>query len=84
MSAYPENQTYCIVPIADCFASVGNVLSVARKSIDQKFMVWHYEKKSPCLDTLKKNVNIKLLTHSQVLNLMASDIWQAKESPTFN
>ena len=78
MITYPQDQIYCIVPIQN-FLSVS---TIARKSLDGKFMVWHYLETDPALDKLKANVNIKLLSHAEALKLMAAKQWQ-KSMPDF-
>lgn len=75
MINYPKNQTYVIVPVEKALSAVGNVLEICRKSIDNKFMIWHYHEKDKQLDNIKKDVKIKLMTHSEALELMNTKNW---------
>lgn len=84
MRNYPKNRTYVIIPIEKTLSCVGSVLEVCRKSLDRKFMVWDYPEKSEVLDKLKKDDKIKLLSHADVLELMATDEWQKKELDFFS
>jgi hypothetical protein len=76
---YPENQIYCIVPIKNVLARVGNVLEVCRKSIDGNFMIWKYHKQAEYLTSLKRDSTIKLYSHAEILKIMATPKWSAKD-----
>ena len=73
---YPKNRTYAIIPAEKVGTLIGNVLDVARKSIDGKFIIWDFQKDSPVLNTLLADPDIKLLTHEEALALMSTDAWQ--------
>lgn len=78
MEKYPENQMYAISPCGITSSVVGIFPGIARKSLDGKFIVWNYSQKSSTLDKFKKYANVKLLSYSDVVNLMISEKWMQK------
>ena len=84
MSNYPKNRTYAIIPVDKAHIFIGNVLDIARKSNDKKFIVWDFPKESKTLNTLLADPDIKLLTHDEALALMATDAWQKKSEDLIN
>jgi len=84
MEKYPENQIYCIVPVSEVVKLVGEVLDIARRSLDKKFIVWHYNKDNEKLKEFLKYDTVKLLSHAEALKLMATEVWQKKELNYFS
>ena len=84
MSNYPKNRTYAIIPVDKITTLIGDVLDVARKSIDGQFIIWDFPKGSLVLNTLLADPEIKLLSHEQALALMATDAWEKKSEDLIN
>ena len=84
MENYPENRTYAIIPVEKVGTLIGNVLDIARKSIDKKFIVWDFPKDSLILNTLLSEPNIKLLTHKEAITLMSTNAWAKEEKNSQN
>ena len=75
MDSYPKNQIYVIVPVTQVGSLVGDFLEVARKSLDEKFIIWNFARKDKKKQESLKHNDIKLLRHDEALKLMGTDKW---------
>jgi len=75
MLDYPKNRIYAIIPKAKVKSLIGDVLEVVRKSIDENFIVWDFPMQDKKVKELKKDSDIKLYSHDQILEVMASKEW---------
>lgn len=80
MSGYPQNRIYAIIPTSKIQKYLGDVLDVARKSLDEKFIVWDFAEGDAILSPLRADPDIQLFTHTAILHLMATKEWTTPES----
>ena len=84
MTSYPNNQTYVIIPEVLTKLNLLEYSKTARKKLDRKFWIWHWDNKDPILKEFAKDPNYKLLTHAEALEKMENYYWKPKEKEELN
>lgn len=82
MHLYPKNRRYVIFPASKAVLTLSSLQEVARKSIAQDFTIWDYPEGDPILKKFAADPDIKVLTHSETLALMATKEWAPTEELT--
>lgn len=80
MLEYPKNRTYTITPIRIFEKYFPEFLDVARKTLDEKFVVWDFPNNAKILKTLNKEIEIKFHTHDKILLKVNSEKWSRPEN----
>jgi len=54
---------------------IGDLTSVARKSIDTKELVWDFANDDPILDKLKNSADVDIYNHAEILEIISDPKW---------
>ena len=79
MSNYPKNRIYAVMTTTVAKTFIGELVSVARKTLDGHSLVWDFANDDLILDRLRDSADVVLYDHSEILKVMQNAEWSAPE-----
>ncbi len=81
MSKTNNNRIYAVIPIEKAPLYVKSIITQGRLSMDGRFLIWDENWNPIALAHMKQDQDVKLLTHKQALELMATEQWRDPTEP---